>query len=284
MRLQDRAMSAFQERRRQAAEGSTRFRDRAQTAFQRRRQQAQRAKEAVVEQTGEFAEALDLDPGNIEPVQLDERGEEIGFVPDERGVDILAGRFAEEREFVEPGDALVNADARTGVETLVDPAARDAIGQRAKQGVAGEDPYAEPGDLDVDVDPAGVESVGFTPMGERRRAGRQFAAETPLDTVAPDDIRETDDGFGLTAGASRRLAAREFETDIDQFGRGELDPATDIRELDDGFGLARGPARQAVAADIDAQIPEVDIGPDDIGLEETDSGGFRGVFEREVRR
>lgn len=322
-RLRDRARNGLE----RAREGSTRLRDRTQSAFERRRQQAQQAREAVAAQRDRFADTLDLSDDMIEPVQLDDRGEEIGFVPDEGGRDALADRFAAGRPFVEPADAAVDADPREGVRTATDPDRRDEIGARAREDAAGDsdlirpgdldaevgaggvesietapdrrddiadrarsefaagDPFAEPGDFGVDVGPRGIEDAGLTETGERRRAGRQFEAETPLDSVDTQrDIEPAGDGFGLTTRADRRVAAREFESDLSQFGRGELDPQTDVRQTGDGFGLARDPAREVAADRIDDDISEIDVGPSDIELEETAGGGFEATFEREVER
>jgi len=326
-RLRDRAASQFQRRRRQAQAGSTRLRDTAATAFQRRRQQAQRARTAVAEGAANFAGALDLDEGFVEPVQLDDRGEDIGFVPTDRGRETLAQRFAADRPFVDAGDTLVDADPREGTLTRTDPdrldeiaqravqesaadaefitaadldaevgpggvedittrpGRRDEIGQRVAADLAADDPFADPGDFDVDVGVRGVEQAALTPQGERRRAARQFAAETPLVDVDPAaDVRETDTGFGLTDPAERRLAARRFEDDFAEFGPGELDPTADVRATGDGFGLRAGPAREVAAADIDRQLPDLDVGPDDIELQPADGGGFEAIFETEVRR
>lgn len=325
-RLRDRARSQFQRRRQQAASGASRLRDTAQTEFQRRRQQHQRTREAIGEGTSDFAGALELSEEDIRAVQLDDRGEQIGFVPDESGRSILGERFADERPFVEPGDALVDADPREGVQTMTDPAARARISERAARetaaeiefidgedlsaevgpggvedimtrpdrrddiamrtasGLAADDPFADPEDFSVDVGPSGIERAGFTEIGERRRAGRQFADQTALEAVGPDEVQPTNGGFGLTDPAQRRLAAREFETEFEQFGRGDLDPTADVRPIDDGFGLASGPARQVAADRIDAELPNIDIGPDDITLEETPGGQFEASFEREVRR
>ena len=284
-RLRDRATTEFQQRRQQAQSGSSRLQDRATTVFQRRRQQAQRTREAIEDGTAEFADALDLDDEFIRPVQLDDRGEQIGFVPDERGRGRLAERFADPRPFVEPDEALVDADPRRGVRTRTDPAALDRIADRAVSQFAADDEFAEADDFAVEVGPGGVEDARLTSAGERRRASRQFAAATPVDAFDPTvDIEPADDGFALTRAAQRRVAAREFEQDLDVFGRGDLDPDDDIRDTNGGFGLQRGPARQVAARDIDRQLPEIDVGPDDIVLEETETGGFEAVFEREVRR
>jgi hypothetical protein len=282
-RLRDRAASQF--RRRQGTDGSTRLEDQATNALQARRQQAERAREAVAERAGEFANALDLSPDRIEPIQLDDRGEEIGFVPDEIGTNVLAERFAADRPFVEPGDTLVDADPMEGVRTRTDPDAADEIADRAQQQFAADDQFAEPGDFGVDVGPGGVEDAQLTDTGARRRAGRQFTAETALRDVDPEtDVRPAGDGFELTTPGQRRLRARQFEQQFDTFGTGELDPSTDIRATDGAFGLSRDPASEAAAADLDQQIPEVDIGPDDIELEQTADGGFEAIFEREVER
>jgi hypothetical protein len=280
-RLRDRAQSRL-EQARDIAElrGSTRLRDRAMSGFERRRQQAQRAREAVEQRGERFAEALDLSPGQIDPVQLDDRGEDIGFVPDESAQEVLAERFAEQRRFVEPADALVDADPREGVQTRTDPGAIDEIAARAQQSVAAEDQFAEPGDFAADVGPGGVEEVRLTPRGELRRAGRQFESETALETVDPSsEIERSDDGFSLTGGADERLAARRFEDSTDTFGQGELDPSNDVRETDDGFGLSRDPARELAADRLDRQVESVDVGPSDIELTETESGDFEAVFE-----
>jgi len=307
--------------------GSTRLADRPNSAFEARRLQRQRRQEAIAQRREQFGDALGLDSGLISPVQLDDRGEDIGFVPGERGRSILASRFAADRPFVNADQTLVDADPVEGVQTRTDPDAipdiaaaarqssaaeadfitaedirvdvgpggvteietrpgrRDDIATRTRTGLAADDPFAEPGDFDVNVGPSGIEAAGLSDSGARRRAGRQFAAETPLTSVDPaSDVRPTDGGFALTTSAQRRVAARQFERDLGVFGGGELDPRTDIRSTNGGFGLAEGPAREAAAADLDAQVSEFDIGPEDIRLEPTDSGGFEAIFEREVRR
>lgn len=283
-RLRDRAQSEFEQRRQQAQQGSTRLRDRADSVFQQRREQAQRAREAIAEQRDQFGDALGIDGDNVEPVQLDDRGEEFGFVPDESGRGELAADFAADRPFVEADDALVDADPVAGVRTRTDPDAKDDIAARARGEVADEAAFAEPDDFEADVGPGGVESVGLTDTGARRRAGRQFEAETPLETVDPDrDVTADDDGFGLTDPAQRRVAAREFESGLEQFGRGELDPSSDIRDTNGGFGLAEGPTRQVAADQLDEQIDDTTVRPGDIELEDT-GDGFEAIFEREVRR
>ncbi|RAW44060.1 hypothetical protein DQW50_16165 [Halorubrum sp. 48-1-W] len=322
-RLRDRARSAFQEQRQQASEGSTRLRDRATTAFQQRRQQAQRAREAIAEQRDVFAGALELDAGNIEPIQLDQRGSEFGFVPDETGRDELAMDFAADRPFVEPADTLVDADPREGVQTRTDPDAtdeiaararsetaadtdfiqgrdldvevgpggvsgievaddrRDDVADRTRQELAEDDEFAEPGDFSADVSAQGIERAGLSDQGARRRAGRQFAAETPLREAGPDDVTATDDGFTLDAEAQRRVAARQFEADLEPFGAGELDPSSDIRETGDGFGLAEGPTREVAADQLSDQVGDT-VDPADVELEPSD-GGFEATFERRRR-
>jgi len=157
---------------------------------------------------------------------------------------------------------------------------RDDVATRTRQGLAADDPFAQPSDFDAEVSDSGIESAGLTEQGGRRRAGRQFEAETALGSVDPSaDVTETGDGYALDTGAQRRLAARSFEGDLDIFGRGELDPASDIRETGDGFGLAREPAREVGAAAIDEQLPDRAVSPDDVTLEESDTGGFEAIFE-----
>ena len=222
---------------------STRLRDRADSDFQQRRQRQQQTRSAIDDARGEFASALDLDEDLIEPVQLDQRGESFGFVPGDRGADILAERFADEREFVEPGDAEVDADPRRGVETRVRRDRKDDVRERAAVEFAGEDEFTEPDDLEVQVGRGGVEQIDVTDRGQRRRAGRQFESQ--------------------------------FET----FGPGDLDPDRDIRQTDDGFGLERQPAKRAAAEQFDAEFPDIDITTSDVTLEERSDGSFDASFE-----
>ena len=263
---------------------STRLRDRASTAFQKQRQAVAERRERIATRGREFASRLDLGADSVRPVQLNDRGTEFGFVPTGEGRETLAERFADDREFVDPDDTLVQAGPREGVTTRTDPDRLDDIGAEAAQDLAADDEFTRPDDLDVDVGPGGVTDAGLTNQGRRRRAGRQLEAETPLDEVDPAaDLTQTDDGLGLDTAAQRRSAARGFEDDIDTFGQGEL-TGDDVRQTDSGFGLAREPAREAAADRIDAQLPDVAVGPDDVTLTETEGGGFEASFEREVRR
>ena len=206
-------------------------------------------------------------------------------IPRERR-DRVAGRArretARDAEFIEDDDLRAEV-SRFGVESIgVAEERRPDVADRTARGLAAEDPFAEPDDFDVDVSAAGIESAGLTDTGQRRRAGRQFEAETALSSVDPfEDVAAVDDGFGLTETAQQRSVAREFEEDLDVFGMGDLDPESDIRRVDDRFGLAEGPAAEVAAADIDRQIDEFDVGADDIDLEETDDGGFEAIFRGE---
>ena len=229
--------------------------------------------------------------------------------------------FAGEAEFVEPADVDPQVDPRQiAADPRIPQRRRDGVARRARRELAEDDPYAQPDDLELDVGAFGVERARFTDDGARRRAGRQFAADTPLDRVGPGGVREIDGGFalaedqqreiaafefaeqtpvdrfdpqadigrddggfGLRSDAQRRVAARELERELDMFGAGELDPQTDVRPLNGGFGLAEEPAREVAAAEIDREIDEFDIGPDDIELSPTDDGGFEAEFERELR-
>jgi len=156
------------------------------------------------------------------------------------------------------------------------------VAQRARRGLASEDPFADPEDFSAEVTATGIESAGLTDAGAERRAAAQFTAETPLDSATPADVTETDSGFALDDSAQERVAARRFEDDLDVFGQGELS-ASDVRETDDGFGLDREPARELAAANLSEQV-DGDVSPDEVTLEETDSGGFEGVFEQEVNQ
>lgn len=263
---------------------STRLRDRATTPFQKQRQAVEQRRKRITTRGREFASRLDLGADSVRPVQLNDRGTEFGFVPTGEGRETLAERFAEDREFVDADDALVEAGPRKGIETRTDPDRRDDIAAEARQETAADDEFTEPDDLDVEVGPGGVMDAGLTEQGRRRRAGRQLEAETPLEEVDADaDLTQTDDGLGLDTAAQRRSAARGFEDDLDTFEQGSLDGDA-VRETDDGFGLAREPAREAAAARIDADLPDVAVAPDDVTLTETDAGGFEASFEREVQR
>lgn len=223
--------------------------------------------------------------------------------------------FASEADFVEPGDVNPRIDAQDiSAEPRVARDRRDDVGRRARQHFAEEDEFAEPSDFTTDVGAFGVREARLSDIGARRRAGRQFASETRLESVGPDDVRATDGGFalgeapqrqlaafefadatpvdtfdpesdivpteggfGLTSGAQREVAARQFETDFELFGRRELDPTTDIRAVGGGFGLGEDPARELAAADIEAQLGQP-VDPTDIDLEPV-NGGFEAIFE-----
>jgi len=238
---------------------------------------------------GDFASEADfVEPGDIDS-RIDSRN--ISAEPivasgrRDRVADRARRETAGDMEFVERSD--LDADVgRFGVEEIaVAEDRRSDVADRARTGFAADDPFAEPGDFEIEVTAAGIEDAGLSQMGERRRAGRQFEAETPLRSVDPErDLTRMDDGFGLRSGAQRRLSAREFESEFDIFGTGDLDPETDIRSVDGEFGLAEGPTRQLAAADIDDQFDGFTVGPDDIELRETSDGQFEAMFEREVRR
>jgi len=231
----------------------------------------------------DFVESRDVAPGidaqeiTAEPRIARDRRARVG--------DRARRETAREADFIERDDLEADVGA-FGVESIgVAEERRPAVADRAARGFAAEDPFAEPDDFGIDVGAEGITAAGFTDDGSRRRAGRQFEAETALSSVDPfADVAAVDDGFGLTETAQQRSVAREFEADLDVFGMGDLDPESDIRRVDDGFGLAEGPAAEVAAADIDRQFDEFSIGADDIELEETDDGGFEAVFEREVSR
>ena len=239
-RLSDRATSAFQQRKQQAESGVSRLRDRATTPFQQRREQAERAREQLAERRDQFAGALGIDAGNVRAVQLDDRGEQIGFVPDAGGRDALATDFAADRPFVSPEDTLIDADPIEGTQARVAPDRVDDVATRARQQSAADRQFVEPTDFDVGVGPAGVTDMGIRESRRDDIAAREFEATTALDDVDPTrDLVDDGDGFGLSTSAQRRLGARE----------------------------------------LDAQLPDVDVGVDDITLEDGQA-----VFEREVRR
>ena len=250
-------------------------------ADDRRPAVAQRAREQTAAEA-DFVTDDDLD------VEVGSRGVSALEIADDRRdnvADRARQQTAAEADFVR-GDDLDVEVGRRGIESLgVADDRRDDVADRARQDFADDDPFAEPDDFDIQVGQLGIEQAGLSDDGERRRAGRQFEAETPLSSVDPfDDITEVDDGFGLADPAQRRVAAREFESELDLFDSGDLDPDDDLRETDDGFGLGRDPAREVAAQELDDQFDDFSIGPDDIELTESDDGSFEAAFEREVRR
>jgi len=241
-RLRDRATSAFQQRREQAQTAvnrASRLRDRAETAFQRRRQQAADAESAVSNRVDSFADALGLDSEFVEPVQLDDRGEEIGFVPTPAGEQQLARNFASERPFVGVDDAIVESNPRSGVTTQVDPGRFDDVAATARQQTAADRQFVEPADIEAEVGVGGVETVGVAPDRQDDIAARQFEATTEL---------------------------------------ADVDPAADVVEQDAGFGLSDSAQRRLGAARIDQQLPDIDVGVDDIEISNGEA-----VFERRQR-
>lgn len=248
-----------------------------ETTSQNRQRQAKR----------EIAEELDISREGVGSV---DRLDGLDVFLRTPGVDQfsqnVASDFASEADFVQPSDVDPNVDGEEiAANPVVAAGRRDDVAQRTRQALAGKDQFAKPSDFGVDVGRRGVESASLTDPGERRRAGRQLEAQTPLSEVDPSaDLTESGDGFALDTEAQRRSAARGFEQNTSVFESGDLDPSTDLRDIDSGFGLARDEARQVAAAQIDEQVSAVDVGPDDITLEETASGRFEASFETEVRR
>ena len=230
----------------------------------------------------DFVERDDVDAG-IDPDAIS-AAPEVAPGRRDRVADRARRETAADAEFIEQRDldADVGAMGVRSIEVREDH--RPAVAERTRTQLAADDPFAQPDDFEAEVGAAGIEQAGLTDTGARRRAGRQFEAETPLETVDPDrDVTADGDAFALDDPAQRRIAAREFEAEIDLFDTGALDPATDIRDTDAGFGLGEEPARQVAAADLDRQIDEMDVTASDIQLEDT-GDGWEAVFEREVRR
>jgi len=232
--------------------------------------------------------------------ELDIDREGVGTVDRIEGLDVflrsegseafgeqVAADFASEADYVTPEDVDPNVDADdiTAAPTVAQ-ARRDDVAARARTQAAAENPFAKPGDFEANVTDRGVSALGFTDQGRRQRASREFAAETPLDTVDPTaDLSPVDGGgFRLDDAASRRSAARGFEDDYGAIGQGTLDPSSDLRETSGGFGLAEEPAREVAAAELDAEYPEVDIGPSDVSLSLGDDGAYEASFSTEVQR
>jgi len=230
----------------------------------------------------DFVTAADIDP-NVD-------GEAISAAPvvaaDRRDdvADRARQQTAADAQFITAADLDADVGDRgvSGIE--VAESRRDDVAARTRSQLAADDPFATASDFGVTVGATGVTDAGLTDDGKRRRAGRQFESETPLEMVDPfADVTQTDSGFSLDDDAQKRSAARGFEDELEFFGQGSLS-GSDIRDIDGGFGLAREPARELAADRLDAKIGRFDIGPDDIELTETDSGRFEGSFEREVSR
>jgi len=224
----------------------------------------------------DYVTERDVDPG-INPQRISATPQ----IARDRRDDVAARareQTASDTRFIEGDDLAVDVGARgvTGLEVAKNR--RDDVAARARQGLAAEDPYADPEDFSAEVTATGIESAGLTDAGAERRASEQFAAETPLNSVTPDDVTPTDSGFTLDSAAQRRAAARQFESEIDLFGAGELDPSSDVRETSGGFGLAEAPARELAASQLSDQTGTT-VSPSDVELTPTDSG-FEAVFER----
>ena len=193
----------------------------------------------------DFVEADDVDAG-IDPDAISARPQVAQGRRDEVA-DRARREAASEARFITDDDLGAEVGA-FGVESLtVREDRRDAVADRTRQQLAGDDRFAEPGDFGVDVTERGVERAELTDSGQRSRA------------------------------------ARQFESEFDLFGSGDLDPETDIRETGDGFGLGEAPAREVAAADLDQQLADVDVRPADVELKDT-GDGFEAIFEREVQR
>jgi hypothetical protein len=195
--------------------------------------------------------------------------------------------FAEPADFVKPQNVEPNIDGQEiTADPQVAPGARETIEQRAEAGAAADKQFARPGDFDAEVSNQGVTDLGFTETGRRNRAARELESQTPLQAVDPaSDITRDGDAFELDASAARRSSARGFEDRLDPIDQGELDPSTDVRNIDGGgFGLSEPVARETAAEQIDEQIERLSIGPDDITLEQRESGEFVGRFSGEVSR
>jgi hypothetical protein len=279
-RLRDRAGSALD----RARGESTRLRDEATTAFQRRREQAQQAREAIQERREQFAGALGVAGDLVEPVQLDDRGEEFGFVPTESGEETLAEQFADDRPFVEPSEAVVEAAPREGVLTRTDPAATEAIASRARQDTAADTAFVEPDDLDVAVGPGGVSELGVAESRRddvRARTRQELAAEDPFANPSDFDVSVSERGVeeaGLSGPGARRRAGRQFESTTDLTS---VDPQSDIRETEGGFGLAPPAERELATERLEADTPVTELDPQ---RDVTRTGDAFGLSTRGQRR
>lgn len=92
-----------------------------------------------------------------------------------------------------------------------------------------------PQDVGIDHRNGGVgPSDAFLDWAEPQEMAHQFDQDIGHYDVGVDDVHETDEGWGLTSGGERRVAASEFEqeTELDH-----VDPYDDIERTDDGFQL-----------------------------------------------
>jgi len=287
---------------------STRLRDRATSAFQRRRQQAGQVREQLAQQRDRFAETLGISGDQVRPVQFGDRDADVGFVPTEEGREELATDFAADRPFVEPSDALVDADPQRGTLTRTDPADLDNIASRAQQEVAGDTQFVEPGDLDVDVGAGGV--TGLAIRADRRDDVEQRAVtSTASDSqfITPGDLDAEVGDMGVSdifvaddrrddiasrvrediAGDSRFVNPGDVAVEVGRSGvesAGLSEAGEDRVERRQAAARrraqrrARSEARQETARELDQRFEQVDIGTGDISI----SGG-QATLDRDVQ-
>lgn len=215
---------------------------------------------------GDFADEADfVTPGDVNP-RIDRRDIAANPVVAEQRRDDVASRArqqtAADARFVKSTDLRADVGPR-GVSGLSIPEPRrDDVAARARSGLAAEDRFAKPGDFGVDVGASGIESAGFTDMGARRRASRQFESQTLLDEVDPQsDIERSGDGFALGETPQREIAATRFERET---SLSDVDPFGDVTARDGGFGLDMGAQTQIAAGELDEQFGSVDIGTGDV--------------------
>ena len=154
--------------------------------------------------------------------------------------------------------------------------------REARQQTAERFETQRPEEVDVRRQPGGrfAASDEFFRRAEPEEAAFQFDRQFERQDITPDDVRRTDDGFQPRERVERQAAAFEFEDQFDVFGTGELDPESDIREAPGGgFGLGRDAVAVVGAAEIDSQLPGIDVGPDDVDVEERSDGTFDVGFE-----
>jgi len=209
------------------------------------------------------------------------------------GIEIAEGRrdtvgqrareqTAADADFVEPADLSADVTARGigGIQIADDR--RDAVAQRARQEVAGDDPFAEASDFEADVGDLGVEEIGLTRQGERRRAARELDEQQPDVDITPGDLERTEDGFeveieqeqqpsasptseplGAPSEDPRRREQRVADDLDEQFP--EIDVGTDdVTRTDDGFGLDSDAQQQVAVERFDQQFGTVDVRQDDV--------------------
>ena len=132
------------------------------------------------------------------------------------------------------------------------------------------------GEIDPQEDVTQTDSgFGLAQEAQREVAAIELDDQFGRVDVSPSDVRQDGDGFGLTTGAQREVAAERFES---QTAADQLDPQEDVTLSDGEPQLTEAGQRQVGAAELDAELPDVDIGEDDVSIEDNEVVVDNGVF------